>query len=148
MQLEGGSIWVTGASGCREVILSHPFFFGLYFLLIRTLLILQLEPFFSFCKAMIFHIVILSFFRLPRGGRQFFLCSRFAHCLPPSSSWVLLGLLETYYVGWVVDPSSLFIYRELKHTTLLASYFFLVTSIWVHFPPFLPLSHVSWILLD
>lgn len=38
---------------------------------------------------MIFHIVILSFFRLPRGGRRFFLCSDTLHIAshpaPPSA---------------------------------------------------------------
>lgn len=81
-QLEGLSIWNPQASGCWEVILSHVFF-SLYFLLIRALLIVQLASPPSFCKAMIFHIVILSFFRLPRVGGWLLLCSDFAHRLPP-----------------------------------------------------------------
>lgn len=82
MQLEGLSIWNPQASGCWEVILSHVFF-SLYFLLIRALLLVQLASPPSFCKAMIFHIVILSFFRLPRVGGWLLLCSDFAHRLPP-----------------------------------------------------------------
>lgn len=68
MQLEGLSIWILQASGCREVILSR-LFFSFIFLLIRALLIVQLAaPY--FWKAMIFHIVILSLLRLPTvGGR-------------------------------------------------------------------------------
>lgn len=42
LQLEEVSIWIPQASRCSEVIISHPFF-SLGFVLIRAVLILQLE---------------------------------------------------------------------------------------------------------
>lgn len=119
----GGSIWISQASGCWQVILSH-LLFCLYFLIIRALLILQLKPFFSpFSKAMIFHIVILSFFRLPKVGGWFFLCSDTlqiaSHPAPPLN---VLWLVETYDVCWVFGP------HLLVYNNLLANDIFLVTS--------------------
>lgn len=84
MQLEGLSIWILQASGCREVILSR-FFFSLYFPLIRALLIVQsAAP--LLLESNDFPIVILSLFRLPTVGGRLLSRSHFAHCLPPSSS--------------------------------------------------------------
>lgn len=72
---------------------------------------------------MIFHIVILSFFRLPRGAQWYFFCAQ-TLCTSPSTYLSPRAFMADGDLFCVrgFDSHSLFVYKELNHTTLLDDY--------------------------